>query len=551
MGTKIYRESYLPGCQYQSARNTNEIHTNHNWPMFFGNKTIQNGQNCNNILPRTITNFMSGYEKDALKQMMLSHEAAFKHQVSELHRLYKVQKEIMSEIKRKELYKLPIPIETPPSSSSLLHIATYKNALMRWHKSPIPEINSNDSKSLDSRPLKARKRLFDLHLPADNYIDVEEEKTVVEDKNSDNVRISRSRNHKADLGKIQLFDLNEPFLDDDVEDNFLKKSNNGKEKTIYTNSVGHIEPCLDSNFGAKTTFSKLLSDEILKANISRNNKIGNIFRSIDINLVCEADTEVADIENEKKASELGGQIDLNMCASEDEIALEKSVDSKIAIDIDLKNLAADALVAMSSFEENAEDPSEGSLEEALLWLSEAVCKSDFEQGADIYTDKRAQKYTDNVFDEIDEFEAMTLSLIELDEDEYMPSALVLENTELETKTEASHLPNRARRGNSKRLKRDFQREILPGMISLSRHEVAEDVQTFGGIMKAMGSSWPVLGKRRRRLVAEVAPSDEPKVTIKPLMERINSVEIGWGKTPRRPRRRRGGHVGNLSSINSL
>lgn len=706
MGTKIYCESYFPGHLYHSMNNTNEIPTNSNWPLFYGNKSIQNGQHCNGILLGTVANSLSGYEKDALKQMMLMHEAAFKHQVSELHRLYKVQKEIMIEIKRTELYKFQVPIETPPPSSSFVYQAPCKDALMKWHKTPFPTVDSNDREVLESRPSKARKRLFDLHLPADKYIDVEEVKTIPENKISNMCpgnNKAGSENGKTLDSTVQPFDLNEPFCDDDVvttlTTNCLQKNNNGRGQI---HGAGHIEPCLNSvttvpqdespihtqllysqssevghtisqhksnllispasepsigkgfsksnglfpgssagtkfisapfdmksrrDFGLNTTFSKLLSDEILKADGSCNTEgihargdanslhvihniksangptfshnriqdipipdnscsrnIENKIGLIDINVVCEVDAELAKKENEKRTADFGGHIDLNLCASEDEITLPSCastrLDVKIALDIDLEvpaladseqdgsslhkaeqpredadRFAALAIVAITSnivqLGENTEDLSEGSLEDALLWFSEIVSSHS----------ETPECNSDSASNEIDEFEAMTLRLTELKEEEYMPMPLVFENLELETET--TLLPSQARRGKARRgrQKRNFRRDILPGMTSLSRHEVAEDVQTFGGIMKAMGHSWPVLTKRnggggrgRRRLVADVAPLVEPIVICKPLIERINIVEIGleerlltgWGKTPRRPRRRRC-QVGNLSS----
>lgn len=79
MGTKVHCESYLPGYHF-SMRDLNEDSSS-NWPLFYQDKTLVNGQYCYNYLPRTVGNAYPGDHKDALKQTMLEHEAVFKHQV--------------------------------------------------------------------------------------------------------------------------------------------------------------------------------------------------------------------------------------------------------------------------------------------------------------------------------------------------------------------------------------------------------------------------------------------------------------------------------------
>lgn len=77
MGTKVQSKSYLPGYHY-SMRDMNEDSNNSSWPLFYTNKPLPNGQYYNSFLPRTVA---EAYDKDALKQKMLEHEAIFKYQV--------------------------------------------------------------------------------------------------------------------------------------------------------------------------------------------------------------------------------------------------------------------------------------------------------------------------------------------------------------------------------------------------------------------------------------------------------------------------------------
>ncbi|KAI3467282.1 hypothetical protein Pfo_023945 [Paulownia fortunei] len=220
MGTKVHCKSYLPG--YYSMRDLNEDSSSSSWPLCYGDKAMTNGQYYNGFMPRTIIDGYPGYGKDALKQKMLEHEAVFKNQVCELHRLYRIQRDMMEEVKRKELHRLRASME-PSSSSSLRGSQMPSEDARKWHMAGFPLLNSvydrtsisrveivnspmsctkgnntqpgqfpfqngsslKDSELLDSRPLKVRKKLFDLQLPADEYIDTEEGEKLMEKKVSD------------------------------------------------------------------------------------------------------------------------------------------------------------------------------------------------------------------------------------------------------------------------------------------------------------------------------------------------------------------------------
>ncbi|EPS71096.1 hypothetical protein M569_03663, partial [Genlisea aurea] len=147
---------------------------------------------------------------------------------------------------------------------------------------------------------------------------------------------------------------------------------------------------------------------------------------------------------------------------------------------------------------------------------------------------------------MDEFEYMTLQLDETKEEDYMPKPVVVDAEDLLS-------TGRPRRGQPRRgrQRRDFQRDILPGLASLSRHEVTEDLQIFGGFMRAMGHSWNAgmtrrngAGRGRKRVIVEILPPPPPPPPA--LIQQLNNIEAGlddrsltgWGKTTRRPRRQR-------------
>ncbi|MBA0865039.1 hypothetical protein Goshw_008380 [Gossypium schwendimanii] len=276
MGTKVQSKSYLPG--YCSMRDLNEDSNSCSWPLYYGDKTLTNGRYYSSFFPRTIADAYPGHHKDVLKQTMLEHEATFKTQVSELHRLYRIQRELMDEIKKKQLQKNQIPIGPSLSSSPLASQITTENA-HKWHIPSFPEANSicarplisgvehshsplsfmkgssiqagfflsqnggnsKDVEVLECRPTKMRRKMFDLQLPADEYIDPEEAVQFKDDLESGMSRYLPSGNgntrpenaeklSRGDVGKTgcsgdasrclkgknSLADLNEPIQNEET-----------------------------------------------------------------------------------------------------------------------------------------------------------------------------------------------------------------------------------------------------------------------------------------------------------------------------------------------
>ncbi|CAI9767974.1 unnamed protein product [Fraxinus pennsylvanica] len=328
---------------------------------------------------------------------------------------------------------------------------------------------------------------------------------------------------------------------------------------------------------------------------------------IDINLACEPEEHIAAeeliVENKlhSNGTSIRSQIDLNTCISEDEHPSAPSVASnsasvKIVLEIDLeapvlpelddfipdkedrqnqaslqcnenkaeqlqdevvRNAAKTIFSISSSCQQiQSEDsiccPSETSLTESILWFAAVVlsCANEL-KGKDNAPIQDLSK-------EMDDFEAMALQLTETKEEDYMPKPFVPEVPKVE-ETGTTSLPSRSRRGQGRRgrQRRDFQRDILPSLASLSRHEVTEDIQIFGALMRASGHSWNSgltrrhgtryggARERRCKLVdTPSAPVESPVCT--PLMQKLNNAEAGledrsltgWGKTTRRPRRQR-------------
>nr|GMD90704.1 uncharacterized protein LOC109162048 [Ipomoea batatas] len=219
MGTQVQNKDHFP--VYHHMRDLNGNASSNNWPFYYSDRTLTNGQYCNGFMPMTITDANSDYEKDAVKQKMIEHEAVFKNQVSELHRLYRIQRDMMEDAKRRELNKHWMPME-PSSSSSILGSQMPSEYAWKWQNTCFPFVNSgyarpaasstdivnsplsctkgSDIQSgripfqngysskhyevLDSRPSKVCKKLFDLELPAYKYIDTEEGEHLHDSKES-------------------------------------------------------------------------------------------------------------------------------------------------------------------------------------------------------------------------------------------------------------------------------------------------------------------------------------------------------------------------------
>ncbi|XP_038886625.1 uncharacterized protein LOC120076785 isoform X2 [Benincasa hispida] len=341
-------------------------------------------------------------------------------------------------------------------------------------------------------------------------------------------------------------------------------------------------------------------------------------RVLDINLPCdplvsESDNLHSEKLNEAKACSFG-LIDLNLSLSDDEESFRPTPKSTVRMwgEIDLEAPATSVTEDIVPAEEiietmhelsskphckdiNQEDELMELAAEAMVSISSSICHISLEDA----TCSAAQDCTDNLLnllvemaflcsdgyeseslaalrakpsnelesslEGMDTFESMTLGLIETKAEEYMPKSLVPGHTTMEEKA-INLLQNRPRRGQARRgrQRRDFQRDILPGLASLSRQEVTEDLNTFGGLMRAMGHVWTsglakrnssrnvASGKGRRRSV--ISPSPQPTENL-PLLPQPSNTEMGldkrsltgWGKTTRRPRRQRV-PAGNLAAI---
>ena len=152
----------------------------------------------------------------------------------------------------------------------------------------------------------------------------------------------------------------------------------------------------------------------------------------------------------------------------------------------------------------------------------------------VFYSKRGREDEDSVLDDgLDYFEFMTLILTETEVEEYRFD-LQPQGLEEEQQKDEEKMPRRVqRRGGGRRgrqQRKDFQRDVLPSLSSLSRYEIIEDIHTIEELFKAAGSTWQSnfsqrgggkngrRGRRRLRGGSTLSPSPSPTVTFPPPLQ---------------------------------
>ncbi|MQL85672.1 hypothetical protein Taro_018201 [Colocasia esculenta] len=215
--------------------------------------------------------------------------------------------------------------------------------------------------------------------------------------------------------------------------------------------------------------------------------------------------------------------------------------------------------------------------DSLNWFADVVISNSDDQEV-----SRGEGQASLDIDGMDYFEYMTLNLEEVRVDDYCSNPLKISDPKDEETGVAHLLLTKPRRGPARRRrqKRDFQRDILPGLASLARHEVTEDIQVIGVLMRAAGESWEAGGSRKNRgrsrshaqprgrgrrrgtpaaaAVVETPLDPHPSDPSNDTEARVRGRSIvGWGRTTRRCWRQRcssGNILGptpNLKSSNNF
>lgn len=287
---------------------------------------------------------------------------------------------------------------------------------------------------------------------------------------------------------------------------------------------------------------------------------------LDLN-VCPAEEEASSTlcSETSHIKPVRGELDLEVpVPATNESPREESTDSKQGSSVMLDNkieekddgflrVAAETLIAISSThadeiqEQIFPDKSEDLQSKILRWFAATIVSSlPFEPETD------PLNHGQHIPATMDDFEFATLNLVETKSEELSYTPPVLENLQENLPSEQPQ-KGRARRG---RQKKDFQRDVLPGLTSLSRNEVTEDLQMIEGLIKATtdtasrpgplqrnGASKGSKARGRTNNKRSFADNDliNPGAVEKPKCGEPGIDEValmGWGKRARRPKRPR-------------
>ncbi|KAJ0973791.1 hypothetical protein J5N97_015756 [Dioscorea zingiberensis] len=232
MGTKVHRESYLPG--YYTMRDPNEGASS-GWFQYYDRTSSEHLYD--GLFSKPVNGHLN-HDMEIVKRTMLEHDAVFKKQVYELHRLYRVQKELMKELKMIELTKGSVPMDASRSNSSLSQMPSEvtKHVSQMYHlpglsnsykgmsttdnddlkiplnflengsrtspSSSVQKVNGvlvKDGESSGSKISRYPKRMIDLELPADAYIDCEDTEGVEMENIGSSMRVVTPLNKGSDL----------------------------------------------------------------------------------------------------------------------------------------------------------------------------------------------------------------------------------------------------------------------------------------------------------------------------------------------------------------
>ncbi|KAL9243268.1 hypothetical protein vseg_017175 [Gypsophila vaccaria] len=284
-------------------------------------------------------------------------------------------------------------------------------------------------------------------------------------------------------------------------------------------------------------------------------------RVIDINLPCDPtsddDDEPVCDDLVGHGNKISGHFDLNMCMTNDGLPKTSLFSEKNVMDIDLEAPTSPQVAERPPPRGDSED----NLEACVLVAAEAIvsmsCKSkprlfsmtedwqnreisdggDLEWFAGLVHSLSTALDTDSgtlILEDNDDFEAMTLKLTETKPEEY----LCKNSVEISSQTCSVSVIEQTRKGRTRSRrrikKRDFQRDVLPSIASLSRYEVTEDIHIIEGLMEIAGTPWHLRSRRvcRTGRKPRVVKQHTPPVDVS---ESKGEFVMSWGKGNRRPR----------------
>ncbi|XP_023771401.1 uncharacterized protein LOC111920059 [Lactuca sativa] len=598
MATKVQSKTYFPG----SMMDLNNGFCNSMWDPYHDDRASasEKSQCYNSFMMMQAMDGYSGYAKEQMRQTILKQDSIFRHQLEELHRLYKRQRDLMSELTMKEHCNFSMPLK--------------------------------DYTPLNSKSSTNQRRVIDLELPADVYEDNEGKPQFQKNVHkladlNEPIHMEEAPNSNSELWYLskvsqqrEIFDKKELSYNNGTLQGDPKKpvEHLSKKRTIFgvelcersntpVDSSQNLEKklppwlmmkpnlCNEQPKGKETTIYQMNMDSLQhhshqffkKSEITKlqtDNHHQSITKILGVSIVNCSQSHDQNALKENGKNNLRDHIDLNLSFDEEEApsstpyipesvvkiatmeidleapaTLESETDTPstdevfMDADEDLVKVAAEAMMSMSSSEP---PPPPEAADTLLRWFAEVIASGNKKDPEELDNDKEFI-----IPEGMDYLEYMTLKIKETKEEYicYKP----IEEDDVSLLRKRTTRKGQGKRG---RQRKDFQRDVLPGIVSLSRREVTEDIQTFEEAFTGIGVSWQskrkVSGKNgrgRRRLVASDPSSQTPPPPPPPPSPPVEVVEqsvcreekslSGWGKRTRRlPRQRCQNNGGNHQSL---
>lgn len=188
-------------------------------------------------------NLESVHQKEILKQTILKHEAIFRYQVNELHRVYRRQSVLMEEIRTSKLVEDHLHLQALESKSfvsqlrseisqkshcpqvvdltniepSTLCGETFQGSSNCIDGQRVPpgadllaeQCVSKERKISSSKSSASKKRMLDLELPAEEYIDIEDGEQFVRESpvQGPNILISELQTQRSSKSTLLIQEI--------------------------------------------------------------------------------------------------------------------------------------------------------------------------------------------------------------------------------------------------------------------------------------------------------------------------------------------------------
>ncbi|KAH0456951.1 hypothetical protein IEQ34_014858 [Dendrobium chrysotoxum] len=471
----------------------------------------------------------------SLKQTILEQDFTFRKQVRELHRLYWTQKNLMNELcqngvnaqvgnalfrnegallrNHQRNFNLQLPADVFISidqknynnhltetdlSKSRRKFAVEKSLLSSFGSGYNEIIDLEDSVDLDSQE-KAKVSLKENHLccvsSMVHFGEAQDRRLKeqmphvscvgIDDSSLGYVNNSYRNTHESEP---VLFDLNTPVKDSDVHSSsqdFMLADNNTKnfennESILDINvlsSAYPVEGTTGSSDGALISINETLIPSI---ELTKQEKGGDSTENLSNHEESEEDTlsSHTSAEDEAQQNALLGKSygGYNSNGMRESSSYEKDIREPATLSITDDSVITQShsteneMSYFGKFKSEEQDIATTAAAQALMAISfgrsEITSKKfDVIEVAEVpFNDE-----TDQLQDSSDSFETMTMHLSEIQNDEIMPDIPRLNVEEKEERM------IRSKRGKGLR---NFQKDILPGLVSLTRHEICEDLYSI-------------------------------------------------------------------------